>query len=75
MCVAGFARFLHQLYLRIFGEILLFAHETFGNVLKDGALEEDRLLLNEPEVAPQPLRVVICNVFAVQENLTGSLKR
>jgi hypothetical protein len=45
---------------------------SLSDILKDCALKEGRLLLHESDIAPQPIRIEVGNVVAVQENLSSS---
>ncbi len=70
MHVADHTHFLYQLHLHLLEEILLLINETFNNILKDCVLKENRLLLNEFEIALQPFCVILSNVMTIYKNLT-----
>jgi hypothetical protein len=72
MCVGNHTCLLDQLHLTLLGQVQLLANQAFSDILKDCALKEGRLLLHESDIAPQPIRIEVGNVVAVQENLSSS---
>ena len=51
------------------GRLIRKAVAAKGNVLRDGAAEEHRLLAHQPHVGAQPLEVEVARISAVQQDL------